>query len=184
MRDPASPLPQPGRPILLGLAAVLAALGGCSQAEEATPITINAATDNGTATVAAMDRDGRLRIDTPVLKAELKLPRIAVDAGDLDLDGMSLFPGSRIAGIAVEGDRGDGDQAAAKGQVRISFDAPAGPDAVRNWFVEETRRAQFNVQADGAALVGTTADGSPVRLEFATGEVPGRTRGVVTITER
>lgn len=161
-----------------GLAA-LALLAACNQADEATPITLNATTENGAAATAAMDKDGRVRIDTPVFKADVQLPRMALDAANLDLDGLKLFPGARIEGMDIQGNSGP----AGKGGVRLRFDAPAGVDTVRDWFVQEAERAGYKVQANGATLAGTTADGAPVRIELADAG-PGRTTGVINLSGR
>jgi hypothetical protein len=166
---------------MLRLPLALAALGllaGCNQAEEATPISFNATTKDGAPATAAMDKDGRVRIDTPVLKADVKLPRLAIDAAELDLDGMKLFPGAKVAGMEIQARDGRD-----RGGVRLNFDAPAGMDEVRGWFAAEARRAGFDMRVDGPALVGTSKDGSPVRIEFAEAGA-GRTRGSVTLSER
>jgi len=162
--------------LLIALAPLL--LAACNEAEEATPITLDADTGNGAA-AAMMDKDGRVLIDTPVFKGEVQLPKMAIDAANMDIDGLKLFPGAKVAGLDVRGRKaGDGGSG-----VEIRFDAPEQVAVVRDWFIGEGRRAGFDFRTEGGSLVGTSGKGEPVRIDLADA-ANGHTSGVITVTSR
>lgn len=145
--------------ILTAAAASLAACDG----KDATSVSITG--DNGS---AGIDAGGTAKIDVPGFKGEIKLPKFQVDAADLDLNGVKLFPGSTVKGINVDATEADGKQS---GKVRLSFESPAGPGAVRDYFRRELGKAGFTVTDDGSGLAGTTDEQEPFRLTL--GDAPG-----------
>ena len=161
----------------ISVLAPLVLLAACNQSDQATPITMNAQLEDGNVATAGMDKDGRVRIDTPLFKADVQIPKVAIDAANMDLDGMKMFPGAKIEGMDIQGQQGS------NGGIRLRFDAPTGVEAVRGWFIEEAKRAGFDVRVDGGALVGSTTDGSPMRLEFTDGG-GGHTKGVIAISAK
>jgi hypothetical protein len=114
------------RPLLLaGLALSVAA---CNRSDEGTSVTINA--DGGNVMGAIDGETGEMKIDIPGLKGAVTLPKIKLDSGDFDLNGVRLYPGSSITNVSVTG---DGKEA---GGLRVRFASPATPDVVRGWFAE------------------------------------------------
>ena len=79
------------RPLLLaGLALSVAA---CNRSDEGTSVTINA--DGGTVMGAIDGETGEMKIDIPGLKGAVTLPKIKLDSGDFDLNGVRLQTGNR-----------------------------------------------------------------------------------------
>jgi hypothetical protein len=148
-------------PLLL-LAGSLAACGDGDG--NGTQISIKADTGDGNLS-ASTDANGALAVKIPGLDARIKLPPIQVKADDFDVNGVKLYPQSRILGMNVDakGDSGDKQQ----GTVEVRFDSPAGPDRVRGWFEQQMRAHGFHVQRSGSGLSGTTNEGDPFRLEIA-----------------
>jgi len=158
------------RPLLLaGLALSIAA---CNRSDEGTSVTINA--DGGNVMGAIDGETGEMKIDIPGLKGAVTLPKIKLDSGNFDLNGVRLYPGSSITNVSVTG---DGKEA---GGLRVRFASPATPDVVRGWFAERLAKVGYRVTADGANLVGTTDENKPFRLELAP-DGAGKASGTVVI---
>lgn len=138
------------KPIMLSLPAALL-LAACGQGES-TDFSISSA--NGSAGIS----NGVATIDVPGFKGELRLPQLKIDAANLDLNGVQLFPGTTVGNIAVNA-AGQND-----GRLRIAFDSPATVPQVRQYLIDQFAQAGFKVAADGTGLSGTTADGKPVRV--------------------
>ncbi len=158
------------RPLLL--AALLVPIAACNQSEKGTSVTING--DNGTMIGGVDGNSGEVKIDVPGFKASVTMPKIKIDAGDFDLNGVKLYPGSSIEGINVQGDT---DQ---KGGVRVHFTSPATPDTVRGWFAERLGKVGYTIRTDGANLVGTTDENKPFRLDL-TPDGSDKAKGTILI---
>lgn len=130
--------------------------------------TISITGDNASAGIV----NGTASIDVPGFKGELKLPKVQLDADNLDLNGAKLFPGSTLGNIDVDA-RGRDD-----GRVRVAFESPAGVDTVRQYLVSQFTAAGFKVSADGSGLSGTTDDGKPMKVTLAAAG-PDKARGEI-----
>jgi hypothetical protein len=166
---------------LIFAAAVLIALAGCDRGGEGTSISINAnKTDgngngNGNGSVGVDGATGAVSIDVPGFEGTFKLPKIQLDAGDFDLNGVPLYPGSTIRSVNVD-PRGRGKE----GLVRVAFDSPADPARVRAYFQQRLAKAGFTVRADGNGLAGETDEKRPFRLQFDP-SAEGRAQGTITV---
>jgi hypothetical protein len=148
--------------LALPLAAALAACGG---GEDGNGTSISIKDGDGEASIKA-DKDGRVAIKAPGFEGSLKLPKFDLGAGDFEIDGLKLYPGSTIASLNVDGNQsaeGKGDGA---GSVRVQFDSPAAADQVRTWFREQMQAAGFTVAANGSQLSGKTGEGSDFTLKL------------------
>jgi hypothetical protein len=150
-------------------ATVLLALAACDAGREpGTAVAITAG--NGS---AAMGTGGEVKIDTPAFQGAFKLPKVNLTADDFDIDGVHLYPGSRIAAVDVKGAGGPGD-----GEVTIRFDSPADAATVRGWLAAQFAKAGKEVAVEGNRLRGRTDDG---RFTIALTPAGARTQGVVEI---
>lgn len=171
MRTPALPL----------LIATALALTGCNRSNDDAPsITINA--DGGNVLGAIDGRTGEMKIDMPGFRGAVTLPKIKIDAGNFDLNGVRLYPGSTIETISVVGGarQGDTEKRAATDGLRLVFASPATTDTVRRWFAERLTKVGYVVGTDGAGLVGTTDENQPFRLDLAP-DGPDRAKGTIVI---
>ena len=134
----------------------LLAMTACQKSEDqGASVTFNA---SGGEVRGALGGDtGGIKVDLPGLKGELKLPKIDLDADNFELNGVHLYPGSKIETIDIRGDQGG---------LKLRFDSPETPATVRDWFLERLEKAGFRLSADGDALVGTDDDGKPFRMEL------------------
>ena len=140
-------------------------LVACDSGGEGTSITINAGDDGNM--VAGVDKNGQMSVNVPGFSGKINLPKMKLNAGDFDLNGVKLYPGSTISTMNIDAKDG-GNGTKDSGTVRIGFDSPATPKAVQDWFLQRLNKdAGFKVKVDGAGLIGTTEDDKPFRLELA-----------------
>ncbi|MCX8474486.1 MAG: hypothetical protein MT490_01705 [Sphingomonas sp.] len=139
-------------------------LAACDGSGTGTNISINAQSEGGNSSIST-DANGQMAIRAPGFEGAIKLPQIQVDAEDFDVNGVKLYPNSRIEGLNVDAKDGAGDKD--KGKVRIAFQSPAAVPAVQGWFRDKMTARGFKVEADGTGLKGTTDEGEPFRLQLS-----------------
>jgi hypothetical protein len=72
------------------------------------------------------------------------------------------------------------DDDESSGVVRVSFDSPADPTTVRDWFKNKLTAAGFSVTTDGSGLTGTTDEKKPFKLDLAPAQA-GHSKGTIVI---
>jgi len=151
-------------------APLLLALAACGGSGDGTSITLNA--DNGSG--AAIDgKSGEVKIDTPVFQGTFKLPKMNLTADNFDINGVKLYPGTKIGAFNVAANGAGGKD----GVVTLTFDSPASATTVRDWLKGEFEKAGNAVTIDGNGLRGTTDD-EPFRIDL----VPNGERASGTVT--
>jgi hypothetical protein len=140
----------------------LLTLAACGSGD-GTSIKINAKSDeNGSSTTVTTDGNGQAAIKVPGFEGKIRLPQIHVNAENFDLNGVKLYPNSKVSQLNVDAeDKGDGKD---KGTVYIAFESPAAIATVQAWFRDKMTARGFKVDADGTGLKGTTDEGEPFRL--------------------
>jgi len=108
-----------------------------------------------------------------------RLPKIQVNANDFDLDGVHLYPGSRIANLSIVGHDADGREKPL-GNVKVRFDSPSPPATVRDWFETKLANDGRTMHRDGTGLSGTAENGQPFRLQLGPAGA-GHSDGTITI---
>lgn len=151
--------------------ALLAACG--SRNGQGTSISFNS--DDAAGNIVTEGHGSRASINIPGFSGTIKLPKVQMKADQIDLNGVHLYPGSTVTGFNVD-TRGDGDD---NGVLRISFDAPADPATVRDWFASHLNAASFRVHAQGSGLSGKTDDGKPFTLDLRP-DGGSKSHGVIT----
>ncbi|MEG8043503.1 hypothetical protein C8J46_102450 [Sphingomonas sp. PP-F2F-A104-K0414] len=148
------------RPLLLATVSLAGALAlsACDRSNEGASVSINA--DGGNVLGAINGETGEMKIDVPGFQGSVKLPKIKIDTGNFDLNGVRLYPGSSIKTLNIVGD----DKA---GGLRVAFASPATPTIVRDWFAARLGKVGYQVHPEGANLIGTTDENKPFRLELA-----------------
>lgn len=106
--------------------------------------------------------NGEVKFNVPFASGQVKLPEGTMSKGDFDIDGVKLMPGSSITGFSVFG----GEKGST---VNFAFKAPASPDNVRAYFVDQFRQKGVEAAVAGDAVSGKTKDGDPfvIRVEPA-----------------
>lgn len=166
--------------ILPFVALALAACGSnADDGTTGTDISIDAVTDEGNPVKASSDgKTGEVAIDVPGFKANIAMPKVKLDADNFDIDGVKLYPGSKVTSMKIDKPSKGNDNA----NVRISFDAPASPDVVKTWFLEKLGDDdKFTVTATATGITGTGKDGDPFSLELQPAEA-GHSNGTIIVS--
>lgn len=172
----------------IGVAALVMTLGACgSNTDKATSVSISTddgtsarATSSGTADGSKFDvhsdtGSGRVKIDAPGFKLDVDVPKGIVDAGDFQIDGVKLYPGSKVHGMDVNAGDHESDT-----RVRIGFASPADPATVRGWMVRQFAAKGHALSGDGMTLTGRSEDGKPFTVTLTQGDA-GRTNGEIVV---
>lgn len=118
------------------------------------------------------DENGQVTYNLPFASGQVKLPEGAMGHGDFDIDGVKMIPGATITGFSLDaGDKG--------GTVHFAFKAPASPDNVRAYFVDQFKAKGVAASATGNAVSGKTKDGDPFVIDVA--PAPQGSTGTITI---
>lgn len=138
--------------------------------------------DIGNVQLSMNDTDGNgasLSLDLPGIKGNIDLPKAKVNGADFDLNGVKLYPGSKIGklnlGFSGAG-KGDGNAV-----VDVTFESPATPDKVRDYFKERLPKAGFKLEDAGLGFTGKTDEGKPFAMELKPAGAD-RTAGTIHIT--
>lgn len=142
-------------------------------------VTVTTADGTTKSTSIVSGGDHGFGIDTDKFKMALDIPGLNLSGGNLDIDGMKLFPGSSVHGMKVNAHE-DSDDHEKNSKVVVSFTAPASPAAVLDHAVKEAEGAGWKVVRTGNALSGTK-DGD----SFAYALTPSgdKTDGTLTILD-
>ncbi len=163
---------------LVPIALTALALAACGEHDgNSTSITFSANSSDGDIK-GGVDGNGNLKIDSNGFKADLKLPKFSLDAGDFEMNGVHLYPGSTISGINVAAQDKDGAKSDSKGKVSVSFASPAAAATVRDWLKERLNKAGFSVADDGNGLTGKTDDGQPFAMKLED-DGAGKSKGTI-----
>lgn len=106
------------------------------------------------------DENGHVSFNLPIAQGQVKVPAGFMHNGDVDIDGVKLMPGSKVTGFNVDASHGAAN-------VDMSFTAPASPDAVRSYFVEEFKKQGVDAGISGDAVTGKSRDGNAFAIHVA-----------------
>ena len=121
------------------------------------------------------DANGKVAFDLPFAKGEVKLPASMMSKGNIDIDGVKLMPGSKVTGFSLLG----GDKGST---VNMTFSAPASPEDVRAYFVEQFSKQGAKASIAGDAVTGTSKDGNPFTIRVT--PAPGGANGAIEIVDK
>ena len=148
------------RTIILPVIALsaLSACGSRDKDEEGTSVSINAKDKDGNVAINADGKTGKVSVNIPGFNANLKLPKMMLDHSNFDLDGVKLYPGSKVRGVVVNAGEGE------KAKVRVSFDSPADQAKVKDWFKSAFGEHEVAFSETPTGFSGKTNDGDPFVL--------------------
>lgn len=160
---------------------LLAACGQSEEKKDAPEISINAVDGKGGVQITSnKDGDGRLKIGGDGASIDMKIPDfVDLDVeGDFDIDGVKLYPGSKVTSVNVDAsDRNGADKAT----VQLGFTSPATPAKAADWMAGEFAKKGTKVARTGDVLAGKTRDGDDFKIDF--GPDGANAKGQVTITK-
>lgn len=135
-------------------------LAACGKGGDGKGTDISIKDENGNV-VAAADGDGKVSLDVPGFSASVSMPKLEMPAESLDMDGVKLYPGSKISGMNI---RDGGDKA--KDHVDIHFTAPAAPEKVRDYFLNAFNGKGAALAATPSGLSGKTKNGDDLSIDL------------------
>ena len=98
--------------------------------------------------------NGQVTFNVPFASGQVKLPEGTFHNGDFDIDGVKMMPGATVSGFNVNA----GDK---KATVNLAFKAPAAPEDVRSYFLDQFKAKGIEASAVGNSVSGKTKDGDP-----------------------
>lgn len=106
------------------------------------------------------DADGRVAFNLPFAKGEMKLPSGMMSNADFDIDGVKMMPGSKVTGFNLDAGKDK------PGKVDISFTAPASPQEVSAYFMDQFKAKGVEAKVNGDLLEGRSDDGDTFSMRF------------------
>ena len=141
------------RPALLLLVPLLPLTAGCDVHSK------NRADADDNISVHA-DQSGNIAFNLPFGEGKVKVPGNFMHNSNFDIDGVKLMAGSEVTGFNL-------DSRNNVSNVDMSFTAPAAPDAVRSYFLDQFRKQGVEVALSGDAVTGKSKDGSPFTIQVS-----------------
>ena len=153
------------RPVLFLLLPLLA---GCNVHSK------NPAKGDENVTIQA-DESGNIAFNLPIAEGQIKVPTSFMHNGNFDIDGVKLMPGSSVTGFSVFAkDKGS--------TVNMSFTAPASPDQVRSYFLDQFKKQGVEVALAGNAVSGQSKDGNAFTINVS--PAPQGSQGKIVIQDK
>ena len=146
---------------------LLAACGSEEKkSESGTEVSINAGDEHGGVQIKTGKDGGNIKIGGDGAAIDIDIPDF-VDLNiedDFDIDGVKLYPGSKVTKVDVDANDKNG---AEKATVKLGFTAPAAPTKAADWMAGEFAKKGVKVTRTGDTLAGKDKDGADFRINFA-----------------
>ena len=121
------------------------------------------------------DDSGHIAFNLPIAEGQVKVPTSMMHNGNFDIDGVKLMPGSSVTGFNLDAhDHG--------ATVDMSFTAPASPDAVRAYFVDQFKKQGVEAALAGDSVTGKSKDGNPFAIQVR--PAPNGSQGKIVIQDK
>jgi hypothetical protein len=163
-------------PLTLGLAA-------CSvdgEPDKGTTVSIDATSRDGDKVAIKADGDtGNVSLNVPGFDAKMRLPKKLLNDSNFDIDGVKLYPGSKVETFNITADETSGK---GRADVRIAFSSPAEPAKVAGWFKEQFSKKSIDIGGDADTLTGKSEKGDAFTIELRSAG-GSMTKGTVSISE-
>ena len=144
-------------------------LAACGSEEKRTAdrpeVTINAGDDQGGVVIKAGKDGGNVRIGGKGPSIDIAIPDfVDLDVeSDFDIDGVKLYPGSKVTSVDVNARKKDGLD---NTTVKLGFTAPAAPKVAADWMAAEFGKKGVQVARTGDTLAGKDKDGDAFTIKF------------------
>ena len=116
--------------------------------------------DSGDNVSIHADESGNIAFNLPIAEGQVKIPSGFMHEGDIDIDGVKLMPGSKVTSFNLDSHNDVSN-------VDMTFTAPASPDEVRSYFLDQFRKQGAEVALAGDAVTGKSKDGSPFTISVS-----------------
>jgi len=159
---------------------LLAACGSEEKKSEGTEVSINAGDEHGGVQIKTGKDGGNIKIGGDGAAIDIDIPDfVDLDIeSDFDIDGVKLYPGSKVTKVDVDANDKNGADTAT---VKLGFTSPAAPAKAADWMAGEFAKKGVKVTRSGDTLAGKDKDGADFRINF----VPdgANAKGEVVITK-
>ncbi len=160
---------------------LLAACGSEEKkSESGTEVSINAGDEHGGVQIKTGKDGGNIKIGGDGAAIDIDIPDfVDLDIeSDFDIDGVKLYPGSKVTTVNVDANDKNG---ADKAVVKLGFTSPAAPTKVADWMAGEFAKKGVKVTRTGDTLAGKDKDGADFTIKF--GLDGANAKGDVVITK-
>ncbi len=158
-------------------------LAACGSEEkksgDGTEISINAEGDGGGVKIQTGKDGGNIKIGGDGAAIDIDVPDfVDLDIeSDFDIDGVKLYPGSKVTKVDVNAtDRNGADKAT----VKLGFTSPAAPTKAADWMAGEFAKKGVKVTRTGDTLAGKDKDGADFRINFVPDGATAKGEVVIT----
>ncbi len=171
---------------LLAMTSALAFLAACEAKVGKEAGSETAAANQAASAAEGKAEEGRFSIKAPGFDMKIDIPAGVTSHGDSEND--TLYPGSTLSGMHVEGSKGGADGKGNAG-IELRFTTPDAPAKVAAWYRDPARASAFSIsnsRQEGGALVIAGAqkgDGDPFTLRLGP-HGGGGTEGRLTLSDR
>ena len=145
-------------------------LAACGSEEkktgEGTQVSINAGDEHGGVQIKTGKDGGNIKIGGDGAAIDIDIPDfVDLDIeSDFDIDGVKLYPGSKITKMDIDASDKNGAETAT---VKFGFTSPAAPTKAADWMAGEFAKKGVKVTRTGDTLAGKDKDGADFRINFA-----------------
>ena len=145
---------------------LLAACGSEEKkSESGTQVSINAGDEHGGVQIKTRKDGGKIKIGGEGAAIDIDIPDfVDLDIeSDFDIDGVKLYPGSKVTTVDVDANDKNG---AEKAVVKLGFTSPAAPTKAADWMAGEFAKKGVKVTRSGDTLAGKDKDGADFTIKF------------------
>ena len=144
-----------------------------------TEISINAEGDGGGVKIQTGKDGGKIKIGGDGGGIDIDVPDfVDLDIeSDFDIDGVKLYPGSKVTKVDVNATDKNGVDTAT---VKLGFTSPAAPTKAADWMAGEFAKKGVKVTRTGDTLAGKDKDGADFRINFVPDGATAKGEVVIT----
>ena len=121
------------------------------------------------------DESGQIAFNLPIAEGKVKVPAGMMHNSNFDIDGVKLMPGSSVTGFNLDSHND-------LTTVEMSFSAPASPDEVRSYFIDQFKKQGVEAALAGDAITGKSKDGSAFVIHVS--PAPEGSQGKIEIQDK
>lgn len=121
------------------------------------------------------DESGQIAFNLPFAEGHVKVPSNMLHNDNIDIEGVKLMPGSSVTGFSV-------DAHDKNANVEMAFTAPASPDEVRSYYLDQFKKRGVEVAIAGDSVTGKSKDGNPFAIQVTA--APNGSQGKIEIQDK
>jgi hypothetical protein len=163
--------------------APLLLLSACGSSKDeggaGTSVNIDAKGESGEDVAIRADGDtGAVTMKVPGFEGKFALPKMHIGGDNFDIDGVTLYPGSKVTTFNVAATNSEKDGPT---NVSIAFTSPADPSKVAAYFRKAFKDESIDLSGIDSALTGKNKDGDNFIITLAPGSA-GQTNGKIALS--